>query len=48
MKIFCEIGGEWNERAKIEREITNLWSKTKKRRSSEILADENRKFFRKR
>ena len=47
MKIFSEIEGKWTERAKIEGEITNLWSMTKKGHQK-FLRMKIKIFFRKR
>ena len=44
IRIFVNQGGKCTKRGKIVREIRNLWPMTKKR-SAEILAAENGKFF---
>ena len=41
-KMFAKQGGKCTETAKIG---GNLWSMTKKKRSSEILADESQEIF---
>src|SRR6218665_2168384 len=43
---FRQSGGKCTKTGKIGGETQNLWLTTKKKRSSEIFADENRKFFR--